>query len=787
MRLRFSGPRPCITAFRGKWLYFAYSHVLPTRLYVAPPHHTSRIISHLDIDQPLDLCLSLHRRRHPFPLIDRLSYCHFSLDLPTSPSFLLLILKPNTSFNARLSASLPGDSISEEPASNRDLSLDFVFPQTNILHSHQMGQGASTPQNDGRETQNHGISGSTQQDEAARGQSSQAQNVPGNRNSVIPTATGPDEATIGVLRRSRRLRNHIDHFTRLGSRLLPNTPTSSSASPTSPVSSRMQNIRFRSPRGYRSPSPSALGSSPNRTPSSRQRYRPSMSRPRPIPEPEFEDAGADMMDISPVTTATPQSATTATPTADFPPTESRPSRMARVRSSISSGISSWPSIIPDIASSRSSRPRQSQSQRNSLFMGDHSNSTDMDTDMSHASDTPPSRSSNSSPPRPERSGSLMDDFDNPARVRPGEDQAAMLSRLLSVAAAATAASLVGNTEQAITEAQDVAGDNGGDGSFESFLRALQNGRLAAALRNGGNELGGGTPPDANQSETLMAPLNFFRMFRFGSTSNEGGGNGGDSAEGARSRMVPVIIVGIRSVTPRDASDGEGNRPAPFFDALANLPVNLPSIHRRSRLSNSHRRASMGGTPGSPFGFDSQRHSRAASTNSLRPMPDISPTPPPVPSVLPDSPPGPHPPPSTPAEPSLAAFPSSPFAPDTQTTGDRPEASDENATSSVRDAATRRRLSRRLSSPEHPPPLNNLGGRPAGSNNNSSSSSSGGAGGSGARRPTGNSEGTRSWIIYVLGGSYPEDHPILTTPSLFTDVRIFFFLHFNITKFEFFFY
>ena len=30
------------------------------------------------------------------------------------------------------------------------------------------------------------------------------------------------------------------------------------------------------------------------------------------------------------------------------------------------------------------------------------------------------------------------------------------------------------------------------------------------------------------------------------------------------------------------------------------------------------------------------------------------------------------------------------------------------------------------------------------------------------------EHTRSWIIYVLGGSYPENHPILTTPSLFTD-------------------
>lgn len=27
---------------------------------------------------------------------------------------------------------------------------------------------------------------------------------------------------------------------------------------------------------------------------------------------------------------------------------------------------------------------------------------------------------------------------------------------------------------------------------------------------------------------------------------------------------------------------------------------------------------------------------------------------------------------------------------------------------------------------------------------------------------------RSWIIYVLGGSYPENHPLLNTPSLFTD-------------------
>lgn len=36
------------------------------------------------------------------------------------------------------------------------------------------------------------------------------------------------------------------------------------------------------------------------------------------------------------------------------------------------------------------------------------------------------------------------------------------------------------------------------------------------------------------------------------------------------------------------------------------------------------------------------------------------------------------------------------------------------------------------------------------------------------RANGSSSDSRSWIIYVLGGSYPENHPILTTPSLFTE-------------------
>jgi len=34
-------------------------------------------------------------------------------------------------------------------------------------------------------------------------------------------------------------------------------------------------------------------------------------------------------------------------------------------------------------------------------------------------------------------------------------------------------------------------------------------------------------------------------------------------------------------------------------------------------------------------------------------------------------------------------------------------------------------------------------------------------------------GSRSWLIYVVGTNLSEDHPALTTPSLFTDVSRFF--------------
>src|ERR1700759_248660 len=153
----------------------------------------------------------------------------------------------------------------------------------------------------------------------------------------------------------------------------------------------------------------------------------------------------------------------------------------------------------------------------------------------------------------------------------------MLSRLLSIAAAATAASLMGDDHTAVSEARSGSGDEE-DGTFDSFLRSLQNGRIASALRQSTAEMeegdrAGGVPP----------PLNFFRMFRFGTAAspsnrrNDGQTRGADQTEGSAgpsepggsdedgsdSRMVPIIIVGIRSISPGSGSDNENNIP-PFL-------------------------------------------------------------------------------------------------------------------------------------------------------------------------------------------------------------------------------
>lgn len=455
------------------------------------------------------------------------------------------------------------------------------------------------------------------------------------------------------------------------------------------------------------------------------------------------------------------------PSSSEPPPTVRRSRMARVRSSISTTL---PNLIAEMGGNRSAGPssrRNSQAFRPSFFEslgGDSDLDADMDVDTPSSSNTTTTESTSRSArtDTPLSSDPSQADMENPTRARPGEDQAAMLSRLLSVAAAMTAASLVGSSEQALTEAQDVAGDSV-DGSFESFLRALQNGRLAAALRNGGNEMGGGVPSE-NQPDGVTAPLNFFRMFRFGASTATA--TDAEPGETPPSRMVPVIIVGIRSVTPRDSTNTNANNAPstpPFFDAIANLPptpptnaplttgANRTASTTRSRLLNSQRRASMGAV-----GVENSRIQRRAS----RPNSEI--LYPPALTTL-DTPQGPHPPPSTPADPALSVFPSGSFTP--RNTTDAAHQTDA-STRAATDTLPPLQRTRRHSTP--PVSFSDATGSPSRSSG-SRNGTPGGNSGNGSSGSQRRQEGTRSWIIYVLGGSYPENHPILTTPSLFTDV------------------
>ncbi|KAI5783890.1 hypothetical protein DFH27DRAFT_487773 [Peziza echinospora] len=571
-----------------------------------------------------------------------------------------------------------------------------------------MGQGASTPQ-------------APNDREAGEPGHQDAGNESDGRERV--------SSGITVLRRSRRIRDGLTMFReRLLRTAQPPTMPHSSTTTTPSVSNRTRNSRVRrAPITVRTSPPAVGAHRSTRHPASGSNLPSSPLSPWRAGEEESDT----LMSNSINSVSGPQSLDfDPSPIPSQPPMPRR-SRMSRVRSSISTTL---PNLLAEIGSPRHSLHSRRDSQLLRSFSPFHEHDDElMDLDRSTIG-TSPSESS-LRPHRPDFASlsdpSGMDLLENP-RVRPGEDQAAMLSRLLSVAAAMTAASLVGSSEQALTEAQDVAGGDGVDGSFESFLRALQNGRLAAALRNGGNEMGGGVPAEPG-SDGALAPLNFFRMFRFGagpSTSQE-------SADLPPARMVPVIIVGIRSVTPRESPPTESatGPGSPFIEQLANMSANRPE-GSRLRTGSGSRRASTGAV-----GSDRLRSPR----RSLRPDTLFPETLFPMPSSIPDTPQGPYPPPSTPADHGLPNF--TPRVPNP--TGNAAEAS---ASGTRGDRRSSPPILARdgLHSPEDPQAT-------AGSSNGSSSTN---------QRRQG--EGTRSWIIYVLGGSYPENHPILTTPSLFTD-------------------
>lgn len=373
-----------------------------------------------------------------------------------------------------------------------------------------------------------------------------------------------------------------------------------------------------------------------------------------------------------------------------------------------------------------------------------------------------------------------------------------LPRILHLAAAAIAAQLSGTPEQAFHNTQAI-GAEGLDGSLANLFRTLQ--LATASTTEYRNPEGGNETPRTGQIQT---PMNFLRVFRFvGNANGDSAAPGGadthgasgrngdasttseDNAEGTEGRFVTLVMVGVRSV-PSDHV-GEDALNAPTLDALLSLPTGptnnilrggsgglLRHADGRSRFPR-RRRASMGGVNPFPANYDSQRHQRMHSS-SRQTSGDVTPVvTSPLPLALSESPPGPHPPPSTPAEPGLSAYSSG-----TTTPNRRPSSASALQHHSLpsRDFAAQHLHEAGILSPEDQA-LRAVQQR----RRSDSEAARQRDFGAGAARRNGvvepddveageaPAQGSRSWLIYVVGTNLSEDHPAFATPSLFTDVGI----------------
>ncbi|KAK9371846.1 uncharacterized protein V1513DRAFT_454312 [Lipomyces chichibuensis] len=411
---------------------------------------------------------------------------------------------------------------------------------------------------------------------------------------------------------------------------------------------------------------------------------------------------------------------------------------------------------------------------------------------------------------------IMASAESSGRPRGTEDQAQVLSRLLSVAAAATAASLVGgSTSQLLSRAspgsrrgsrtrasgslgddatdelvstrdilnhdgdgfgdeedrsadasantsqRGLSGEAGGnnvvDGTFSEFLRSLQTGRLAQELRQ---ESAGGNRDGSGPGE-LVPPLNFFRMFRFPSEAvNASHNNNSNSTAGENNggsgRMIPVIIVGIRSVHSRgqahandlaadilptmaDAqatTDGAGGRRRRRSDASTDYTDNGSSAvrQRRGGLFDEDVELDEGDDNDDEIDEnDDEDEENHDSDEDYHTEDDEDEDEEDVASII---------------------------------------ETDESRASGGRQSRSHTTLDNADDGDEQDDDHMSMYSRRRGSRTRSGSADGNATGGrlpdadrSGA---SGGANNVRSWIIYVLGGQYPENHPILTTPSLFTD-------------------
>ena len=369
------------------------------------------------------------------------------------------------------------------------------------------------------------------------------------------------------------------------------------------------------------------------------------------------------------------------------------------------------------------------------------------------------------------------------------DDEGPLPRILHLAAAAIAAQLSGTPEQAFNNTHAI-GAEGLDGSLATLFRTLQ---LATASTTDFR-----SPEGSNETPRLpgsQTPLNFLRVFRFiGTNTNERFGaragnedeSGEDNLEGPEGRIVTLVMVGVRSV-PSDHIGEDALNAEPTLDTLLNLPTGpannilrhgsgglLRHADGRSRFPR-RRRASMGGVNPFPANYDSQRHQRMHSASRQGSLDTTAVSSSAMPLVLSESPPGPHPPPSTPADPGLSAYSSG-----TTTPNRRPSSASalqhpplpgrEIASQHLREAGILTSEDQALHAVQQRRRSDSEFARQRDL-------------GAGAARRNGVVEpdeveagdappqGSRSWLIYVVGTNLSEDHPAFATPSLFTDVSL----------------
>ncbi|KAL8825565.1 MAG: hypothetical protein Q9191_004335 [Dirinaria sp. TL-2023a] len=366
-----------------------------------------------------------------------------------------------------------------------------------------------------------------------------------------------------------------------------------------------------------------------------------------------------------------------------------------------------------------------------------------------------------------------------------------LPRILHLAAAAIAAQLSGAPEQAFNNTQAI-GAEGLDGSLANLFRTLQLATASTTEYHGPS--GGSDPPRPGGA---AGPLNFLRVFRFvgngAAESANGAGPGtpasgeddpasGEGLEASEGRFVTLVMVGVRSV-PSDHI-GEDALNAPTLDALLSIPTGPSNDFLRSGSRGllrhadgrprfpRRRRASMGGVNPFPANYDSQRHQRMRSSSRQGSTDATSVVSSSLPMALSESPPGPHPPPSTPADPGLSTYSSG-----TTTPNRRPSSASalQHPSLPSRDLAAQHLREAGILTPE------DQALRAVQQRRRSDSEfarqrdfGAGAARRNGVVEPdeveTGDppTQGSRSWLIYVVGTNLSEDHPAFATPSLFTD-------------------